>query len=457
MSLLGLVLCVVCAIALLALPRRWAPVPLLIGCCYITAGQVLTIGSLNLPVFRLLLAVGFLRVVLRKEGLPGGFTTIDKLLIAWGVWTLFASLFQRFEPGSGPQYAANVVSTVGTAYFVPRMLCRDVDDTHNLLKAMCLVLVPIALAMLYEKFSNYNVFSIFGRVSEIPDVRDGQIRAQGPFSHPILAGTIGAGCFPFALFLWNRDRTAALIGAAACATIVMASASSGPIMGLLLGMFAVGMWRYRQHCGKLRKLAVITYLVLIPIMSQPPYYLMARINLTGSSTGWHRAHLIEQTFKHFGEWALFGTNRTRHWMPTQGHISETQTDITNYYIAFGVLGGVICMALVILIVWRAFKSVGEYVRHPTTSAAEAFAVWCVGASLFSHAMSSLSVAYFGQAPVFFWLPIGIIASLHAGLANRKPASPASPPYQRSSVGAPSTPRTFSELLNHRPQPASIES
>lgn len=424
MNPLGLLLLAACTIGLLAAPRRWAAVPLIVGCCYITTGQGLAIGAFALPVFRVLLVVGLLRIILRGERPAGGFNTADWLMIAWCGWTFVASLFQPSSGPSGPKYMLGIIFTVGGPYFIFRALCHDLEDVKHLLRCVCVLLVPVAAVMLYEKFFYQNLFSVFGRVPEIPLIRDGRIRAQGPFSHPILAGTIGAACLPFVLVIWTRYRAAALLGACACLLMVFASASSGPIMSTMFAGFAVGMWRYRRYCGKLRILAVVTYILLMFVMTRPPYYLISRIDLTGSSTGWHRAYLIQQTFAHFDEWALIGTNRTRHWMPDQGHISETETDITNYYIIFGVWSGFLGMLLVLAMLWRAFKSVGEYVRHPATSQVDAFAMWCLGASLFSHATSSISVSYFGQAPVFFWLAVATIASLRRSLAPQRSISPA---------------------------------
>ena len=71
-----------CAALLLWLvPRRYAQAPLLAGCCYMTDGQGIEIGPVSLPVFRMLMAIGFLRVMIKGERIEGGLNTIDKLVI----------------------------------------------------------------------------------------------------------------------------------------------------------------------------------------------------------------------------------------------------------------------------------------------------------------------------------------------------------------------------------------
>ena len=186
-------------------------------------------------------------------------------------------------------------------------------------------------------------------------------------------------------------------------------------MTLLFGLGALMLWRYRAHLHKLRIVAVITYLVLMVTMKQPPYFLIARIDISGGSTGWHRSFLIQQTFNHLSEWWLFGTDVTRHWMPMQGIASDPlHTDITNYYIGFGVAAGLPAMLAIIAILLTAFSWVGKILNSwGDINQERNFMIYCFGASLFSHAATSISVAYFDQSMLFFWLTIAVISSVYS--------------------------------------------
>ena len=96
------------------------------------------------------------------------------------------------------------------------------------------------------------------------------------------------------------------------------------------------------------------------------------------------------------------------------NIDEKHSDITNYYIFIGVVGGLLAMILLIAILWRAFAWVGESLRETSSVPAEQrFMVWCLGAGLFAHAASSLSVVYFDQSVAFFWLNVGAISALYS--------------------------------------------
>ena len=107
-------------------------------------------------------------------------------------------------------------------------------------KITVILLIPVAAAMVYENLAFRNVFAVFGGVPEIPQIREGRIRSQGPFAHPILAGTVGAVCLPLALVLWSRYRREAWIGIVTCLVIVFFSASSGPILSVLAVVVAAG-------------------------------------------------------------------------------------------------------------------------------------------------------------------------------------------------------------------------
>ena len=40
-------------------------------------------------------------------------------------------------------------------------------------------------------------------------------------------------------------------------------------------------------------------------------------------------------------------------------------------------------------------------------------IFCFGAALFAHAATSISVAYFDQSMLFFWLTIAVISSIYS--------------------------------------------
>jgi hypothetical protein len=147
-------------------------------------------------------------------------------------------------------------------------------------------------------------------------------------------------------------------------------------------------------------------------MKDPVYFLLARIDLTGGSTGWHRAALIQASIQHLSEWWLGGTDYTRNWMPTGVYWSKNHTDITNYFIQMGVYGGLPLMILFIGVICSSFAVIGKLMRkYPNAPLKDRYLLWVLGSILFGHVSTFFSVSYFDQTVVFFYLLIASISSL----------------------------------------------
>jgi hypothetical protein len=149
------------------------------------------------------------------------------------------------------------------------------------------------------------------------------------------------------------------------------------------------------------------------VMKDHFWFIIGRLSM-GGSTGWHRSKLIDSTITNFNEWWAVGTDHTRHWMPTGVTFSENHTDITSYYIAFGVMGGLLAMLLLIARAGVAFKWVGGAIDAipEEDESGDRFMIWCMGSSLFAHVASSVSVAYYDQSVFFFWFSIATISSIY---------------------------------------------
>jgi hypothetical protein len=418
MTLSAILFVLAAALALVLLPRRWAPVPLLAAACYMTLGQRVELGPFHFTVIRILTFAGVARVVVRRERPAGGFTRIDWLMLCWAVWAVCSSAFHE-KPGETLVNHLGMVYNVLGVFFLIRCFCQSAEDVVGVVRFTAIILAPVALEMLFEQAAHRNLFAVFGGVEQIPDLRNGRLRSQGPFAHAILAGTVGAVCAPLMIGIWRKHPLVAKIGLASCLLMVVASASSGPLASLIFAAIALVLWRWRHLTRQMRIAAVVGYVLLDLVMKAPAYYLMARIDLAGGSTGWHRAALIEASIKHFSEWWLAGTDYTIDWMPTGVPWSDDHTDITNYYLGLGVKGGLLLMLLFMLILWTGFRNVGYTLQQQAGSPVEdQFFVWSIGASLLAHAATAISVAYFDQSIMFIYLDLAVITSLWAVLRTR---------------------------------------
>ncbi|MBD5781078.1 hypothetical protein IEN85_16385 [Pelagicoccus sp. NFK12] len=387
--------------------RKTAIAAFVIAICYIIPGQGIKIAGLSFPAARLLLIILYARTRIRNEK-SNAPPLQNYLNITFCVWLLFASLFHSSIEGAGFVYSAGIALDLLLIFFVFTATIQNTEDLKQLFVVFSIWLVPIAIEMILEQSLHKNFFSAISGQSDHVLIRNGTIRSQGPFRHPITAGNIGATCLPFFIAIINTHKARAIIGIISCIVIVLMSASSGPILTLIAAFIGMAAWKYRASIHKVKAYFIAIYILLELLMSQPAYYLIARIDLTGSSTGWHRARLIESSIEHLSEWWIFGTDYTRHWMPTGVPFSENHTDITNYYLAFGVMGGLPLIIIMLTILYKAFQRIESYVNsNKKLLQHDRYIAWCTGASLFAQAVTSISVSHMAQAVVFFWMTIAI--------------------------------------------------
>jgi hypothetical protein len=410
---IGLIFTFIASVCVFTLPRNLAAIPLLLGATYMTRGQELEIGPAHFPILRILATVGFLRVMVKGEKIFGGMNGMDKLLIFWSIFLFGTSAFHTSDAWI---FRAGMVWTEMGCYFLFRVFLQDVEDILRIYKILCIAFIPVTILMLLEKITGINYFAGLGGVNPMAALRDGHFRAQGPFVHAILAGTVGAGCFPMALYIWKKYRIIGFLGLFSAGGIVVAATSSGPIMMVFFILFGMALWIFRKYLPLVRWLSLIAVIVLDMVMKDPVYYLMARIDLGGGSKGYHRARLIESSIEHLQEWWLAGTDYTRHWMPTGVHSNQIHTDITNHLLAMGVLGGLPLMFLFIAVLVAAFRAVGDALsKNERAPVEQRFLIWTLGAILFGHVANFFSISYFDQSITYFYLVLACISTVQ--LAN----------------------------------------
>jgi hypothetical protein len=164
---------------------------------------------------------------------------------------------------------------------------------------------------------------------------------------------------------------------------------------------------------------VIFVLASHAYMKAPAWFLIARLSELTGGGGWYRSALIDAFITHFDEWWLYGTGYTAHWMPTGLSIDPTKTDIVNQFVAQGVNGGLIQLILFIWLIVHCFRTTGEAVGNEARySFPEQFMIWSLGCTILSHIVSFLSVSYFDQIIIFWFMIIAmIVALLHDSKEN----------------------------------------
>jgi hypothetical protein len=378
-------------------------------------GQSFVLLGLHFQFFRILLLVGIARVILKGEARQMTWGRADKLF-AW--WVLVSLIFGVLSKPS-TELLANRLGDFYNAlccYVFVRCLVVDFEDIVVGVRALAVLSLPVAALMIVEKTTTHNLLSVFGGVPEITFVRDGHVRCQGAFRHPILAGTFGATQFPLFVALWHyrrEDRRLALFATLSSLIIVIAASTSGALMALMAAMGGLAMWKWRSYMRLMRRGVVVMLIGLTLVMSAPVWYLFARLSDITGGTGWHRAYLIDQTIAHFDEWWLFGTTYTAHWGPAGEFIAadHNMMDITNHYVMEGVKGGLLKLLLFIALIVGCFKIIGGAVRAEAERPPAGFLIWALGTSLFAHCLSFMSITYFDQTIIIWYWLLAAISSV----------------------------------------------
>jgi hypothetical protein len=436
LALAGTLFLAAVAVLMLALPRRLAMLPLLATVCYMPLGQQVVLAGLHFTIIRLVILVGVARVVCRGEARGLSLNRIDKLVVWWAVLSVILGFLSKPDLKNLVNRLGSFYMAVGI-YFLVSCWIRDSKTFVASMKLLALLAIPLAILMIIEKTTSRNVFSLFGGVPEFTEQREGHLRCQAAFRHPILAGTFGATSLPLFIGLWFQgrgSRTLALLGCISACTIAVAASSGGALLTLLLGGVGFGFWRFRFQMRWVRRGVVVVILALAIVMQAPVWYLTARLSGVFGGTGWHRSWLVDTTLAHFSEWWLCGTTYTAHWGGNTYVLDDDpdNIDITSQYVAEAVKGGVLKLALFVAIIVQCFKVLGRRIQAEAVGSAPAGVLWwAIGVCLFTHCVSFWSIPYFDQmAVIWYWLlaavsriagdeeaPLGLLAG-EPGLGRR---------------------------------------
>ncbi|AOS96481.1 hypothetical protein AUP74_01016 [Microbulbifer aggregans] len=427
---LGIAALIAALVALFLLPRRYAMLPLIFIAVALPGAQRIAVLTLDFTFIRIVILATLALAAFRGHTRGLRFGMPDFLIGLWVCWGIIAGGILSGDSSGIIGAAGHAIGTFG-AYLIGRTYIRSLADLRRYLLWLSFIAIPMLAFFLVEQFTGRNVFGFFGGVPEETIIRNGRMRAQGPFSHPIMAGVFWASLLPCIGALWIAragSRPALVLSILCMGLIVVNTASSTPIMAVLFGIFGMALFPLRHYLRVLVTGVFAAMLGLHMVMEMPIWHLIARIDLSNGSTGWHRYNLIQQSINHFNEWWAFGTESTGHW-------GWGLQDITNQYILEGVSGGLLQMLLFIALLTCIFLRLGRKLRQ-TRSRAAYWLLWGVGVTLFVHCMSFLAVSYFGQLVCLFFIFLG--SAVAVSETKRRTAIRQAPamPHQAGPIGSP---------------------
>jgi hypothetical protein len=146
------------------------------------------------------------------------------------------------------------------------------------------------------------------------------------------------------------------------------------------------------------------------VMNGPVWSLIEKLDLTGSSSSYHRYMLVDNCLRHFGDWWLLGFKDYNSW-------GFDMWDLSNQYVANAVGGGLLTLVLFIAIICQGFASLGTARKLAEGNRQEEWFLWCLGAAMFVHAVAYFGISYFDQMQFAWFALLGLIGAATASIGQ----------------------------------------
>jgi hypothetical protein len=374
---------------ILALPRRKVIVPFVLAFFSIPVGEVLVVFGAHFTMHQILILTVLGRMAAFRESRTeqrfiGGFKVLDWLVVSWSLVAFITFCLQFPELQAIVRGLAGLIETLG-GYVAVRFLIPDEDTVRRMIKTFALVCVVQGACMISEQFTHQNVFEVVG--ANYPAVREGHVRSEGAMG-TLYGGVLAGVLIPSFIWLWTatRSKFAAIAGTAGAVAMVVSSYASTSWMALGASLLGLGFWPLRKHMRMVRWGLVMVLIALHLVMNGPVWSLIAKIDVTGGSSSYHRYYLVDNCIRHFSDWWVMGCTNYGEW-------GFDMWDLCNQFVAVALTGGLASLILFIAIYKRGFGMIGEARGRVQRSGHKEWTIWCLGSALFANLVASFGINY----------------------------------------------------------------
>ncbi len=401
---------------------------LLIISVFIPAEFYIEVGGLKLEVYRIILGIGTVYYGQKFLGNLHRSKLNDRLMlfiVVVGATTLFIN---HGVTGGAEKAGIFVFESFG-AYLIARFCVRSEKHFVELFVLFAQLIAVFCVFAFIECTTGRRLIHEFAYWltdhNVLPDgvrqrtkdyMRAGFTRAAGPFSHPILYGTISATVVPvmFALYLLTRRfKYLLLFGLGIFSTL--SSLSSAPLLVLLLNGAMAGYFitkRVMKRSINYLLGSVVLLLLFIQIASNRGVIKLIIQNMTfNPHTGTHRLLIVEHLMDDIMASPLWGSGIGAFWS-APGWMRQS---IDNYWLAISFFHGLpFAFLLLTLTIYTIVK-----IPLSVYPGREYYLCFSVKVILVSLMMSGFTVHFFDKLYFLFYFMLGI----GAFFANAKPPAP----------------------------------
>jgi hypothetical protein len=170
-------------------------------------------------------------------------------------------------------------------------------------------------------------------------------------------------------------------------------------------------WPFRERMRVVRWAIVLGLVALQLVMHAPVWYVIARVDLAGGSSSYHRAVLIDYFVRHFGDWWLLGTKSNADW-------GADMWDTCNQYVQEGEEGGLATLVAFLAMLVISFRWIGKARRSVRGNRSQELYYWIFGAALFSHIVGFFGISYFDQTRMAWYALLAMISATTLAQSHR---------------------------------------
>jgi hypothetical protein len=374
-----------------------------------------SVGTIDFTVRRIVILGILVKMILQTDAMRRfRMIWLDKLVIIYFAAQLASGAFTAASLMALLENRGGAVFDMVLPYFAVRVLINTREQYLQLLKGVLVIAAPLAIAGLCECITGWNPLGFLraygdlegGTVYPMAAQRFGLFRAAIGFSHSIMYGLFFAMLGPTCAGLLRsvRDKTVYGIGLAFMIVGVLASVSSGPVLGALLASLFILFFPWRRH-WRVAVTVIVVMCASVEIVSNRHFYDVLGDFTFSSETAWYRSRLISV--------ALFEGGMSGHWLTGFGYGIDPgwgpridgmpYTDTVNHYILELHRFGLVALIPFLAMNLAAAKRLRQGYRL-SVSDSDRWLIWCVSGALFGLWSAMMSVSLFGPpTSVFFVL------------------------------------------------------
>lgn len=417
-------------------PSKWIflPAVLMIYAAIVPPEIRVSIADQTLYVPRIVGFALFPWLVLQSFRNPIRFVIWDALIVLASLWMLL-SFMVIYGPAEGVLRGTALALDLLLPYFIGRYSIRSLADFRRVLVFAAPVLPLAGLAMATEAFSGQVIVrpffaEIFGRLPRYEggvavgtgkyfvDHRLGLLRANGPFSHPILAGLFMASFLP--LFFFSGLRKWPFFVGIGASFFAFFSGSSAAYLSLMvsIGLIAFDLVQ--------RRVSFLSWQIFIPsaamvlailqTLSSDGLVSFAMRSSLNPRTAFYRRFIWEHGTESVRNHPWFGIG-----FQEFERLSWMTSSVDHHWLMFAMRFGLIPAILLLLVAVAAMVLLSRAAGRQSQSDRSLFIG--VAIAIFGFVLLGCTVAFFGGVQAWVYMLIGMaisLATMAKGAAMRAP-------------------------------------